>query len=166
MISAQRAHELLDFDPETGLLRWRLTRGKAKAGLPATCRKDGYVVIRLDGTLYRAHRIAWLMTHGGWPNAEIDHIDGNRSNNAIANLRECVGEIVNQHNEHGLRRNNKSGYAGVSWSSVMCKWEAAIKVNYRRRVIGYFDDAAQASAARSLAKAALHAASMEGRNET
>ena len=163
LLTAERARQLLVYEPDTGLLRWREKRGKVMAGDLAGCPKDGYLVVRVDDRLYRVHRIAWLMVHGEWPAAEVDHIDGNRSNNRIGNLRECKDGVVNQHNESRLRRNNRSGYSGVSWSKAMGKWEAALKVDYKRIVVGYFSDPAVAHVARSKAKADMHLASRERR---
>lgn len=87
MLTVERLRELLDYDPETGVFRWKEPRRKCRVGeVAGSLRKDGYVKIQVDGRFYQAHRLAWLCVYGVWPSA-IDHIDGNRANNAIANLR-------------------------------------------------------------------------------
>src|SRR3990167_3120706 len=96
MISQQRLKELLSYNPNTGeFTRLVATgiHGCNKAGVVVGCLSDhptqGYILIRVnnDGILYRAHRLAWLYVYGFWPPADIDHINGNRSDNRIVNLR-------------------------------------------------------------------------------
>src|SRR6266700_4134664 len=83
-----RLRELLSYDPGTGILCWRISKGKRKAGAVAECKsKDGYIAIGHDR--WAAHRIAWAIYYGEWPRQEIDHRDLNKSNNSIINLREA-----------------------------------------------------------------------------
>jgi hypothetical protein len=92
-LTAARARELLDCDPETGTLTWRERPGNPRfntlhAGRPAGCLDPttGYIRLQIEGSLYYAHRIVYLHTKGRLP-PELDHRDGNRTNNAVSNLR-------------------------------------------------------------------------------
>jgi len=151
-LTKQRADELLDYDPDSGIFTWRVSRGRARAGSPAGCiESNGYLRIQIDARQYSAHRIAWLMTHGEFPPDEIDHIDGDRLNNRISNLR-AVTRLENLRNQ-ARQKNNTSGVTGVVWRKDRAKWQSSIKVNWRRKHLGYFDSFDDAVAARTLAEA-------------
>lgn len=149
-IDAYRVRELLDYDPETGKLTWRLggkgTGGKGSiAGYMWRSNRGGpYQLIKLDGKNFRAHRLAWIYVHGRWPAAEIDHIDGNGLNNKISNLREAT-RSENNHNRC-VMSNNRSGLKGAIWDGCKKKWRAIITINGRRKFLGAFDTAAEAHA--------------------
>jgi len=115
MLTQERLKELLEYDPETGVFVWlQTTSNRVKVGSVAGCRRrDGYLLIRLDGKLYLGHRLAWLYVHGEWPANVIDHIDQNKSNNAISNLRD-TSMAVNGLNKDKPRRHNTTGFMGVS----------------------------------------------------
>lgn len=82
-LSFERLREVIACDPSTGLLSW-MASGKA-----AGCRRsDGYLVVRIDRRLYLSHRLVWMCAHGEWPTDHIDHINGDRSDNRIDNLRD------------------------------------------------------------------------------
>lgn len=106
-----RLKSLLRYEPDTGHFFWIETRGPAKAGNLAgsPCNK-GYIVIGVGGRVYKAHRLAWLYMTGGWPLAQIDHINQQKGDNRWANLREAT----NQQNCCNRTRRNKHGYPGVS----------------------------------------------------
>lgn len=98
MINQKRLKEVLDYDPATGVFTWRVElNARGKVGDPAGCNSWGYRVIRIDGRLYGAHRLVWLYVHGRWPDAMIDHVNGDRSDNRIENLREA-NSVQNAHN--------------------------------------------------------------------
>lgn len=113
MITAKRARELVAYDRDTGLFVWRLARRKCTPGKRAGCveNRRGAVVLRLDGKLYFAHRIAWLWMTGDWPNNLIDHRDGDPSNNKWENLRDATPS----ENLANMRkpRKNTTGFKGV-----------------------------------------------------
>lgn len=112
-LTQQRLKELLSYDPDTGAFTWLVTTSnRAPAGTRAGSSSHEYVTIRVDKRRYPAHRLAWLYMTGGWPEAQIDHRDQDRSNNRWANLR---GATLTENNRNtGTRRNNSTGYKGVS----------------------------------------------------
>ena len=145
------------YDPSTGEFRWNVNRrGTAKAGAVAGCEhtdQNGkkYWQISIDGKQYKAHRLAWLVTHGGFPPEQIDHIDGNGLNNRLENLR-AVSNAENQRNAR-KRADNTSGVSGVVWRKDHQKWQAKIQVNRKLTHLGYFTDKSEAIAARKAAEA-------------
>ena len=133
------------FKYEDGDLFWidspnSLVPSGSKAG---SMRKDGYVGIFIRGTYYFAHRIIWEMHNGEIPSGlVIDHIDANRSNNRIANLRICT--FQQNHFNRSKQSNNKSGFKGVSWHKQKQKWVAQIKIEGRNKFLGFFADPVKA----------------------
>lgn len=137
-ITQDRLKSLLLYEPITGKFTWKVNKGSKKAGAQAgNLHLDNHIRIRIDGKIYRAHRLAWLYTYGRWPSQQIDHINHDRSDNRLVNLRE-VDQITN-HQNLGIRKDNKSGSTGVHWDRRMEKWMAFIHVNKVRKHIGYFD---------------------------
>lgn len=150
--------ERLLYDPSTGLFTWRVTAGSRRAlgDAAGTVDSRGYLVIRVGGKQRSAHRLAWLYVHGVWPDFHIDHIDGNKLNNRIANLRD-VSVSVNLQNQKRPRSNSSSGLLGVSLCRQTGKWLAGIGINGRRKALGRFDSPEQAHAVYLEAKRRLHA---------
>jgi hypothetical protein len=158
-MDAARLRYLLDYDTETGLFVWAgrspAPNGKRAAGCAAgTLNNNGYVSIKIDQSSYKAHRLAWLWVTGEWPDGEIDHRNGVRSDNRFSNLR-VASKSQNQQNRK-LNSNNKSGYAGVSWFADTGQWVANIMADGCQKYLGLFDTAEEASARYLEAKAALH----------
>lgn len=110
-LTYERAIEILRYEPETGVLMKKLKNGAWRICGHKPTHNAGYGQVRVDGDVYLTHRLIWLLTYSSWPEHEIDHIDRDRMNNRISNLR-SVTTAENQHNA-GLRRNNQSGYPGV-----------------------------------------------------
>lgn len=150
--STDRLHEALSYDPQTGAFTWRST-GKV-AGFTA---KDGYRQITLDYRRLPAHRLAWVYQHGAWPTGEIDHVNGKRADNRIANLRE-VTRRGNSHNiPPGGQRPNKSGFPGVVFHRASGgRWRAQITVAGKSHYLGIYATPEEASAAYVAAKRRLH----------
>lgn len=98
----------------------------------------GYIVARINKRPYLVSRIAWLLNYGVNPKFEIDHINLNKEDNRISNLR-LASRFQNTCNR-GLQGNNKSGYKGVSFCNVKNKWRARIMVHRKEKFIGYFSD--------------------------
>ena len=156
MLTVERLREMLDYDPESGVFVWKVsTSNRAPVGSSAgTDHGNGYRVIAIDHCTHYAHHLAWLFIYGEYPNQEMDHIDGNRSNNKISNLRH--GTHAQNMQNLSLRATNKSGMTGVSWLKNYGKWEAYITVNYKKINLGYYDDLQEAGAAYLNAKQDLH----------
>lgn len=153
-LTAERARELLDYDPETGILRNRITRGSvAIAGEIAGYEALGYIVVCLDGIQYQAHRVIWLIVHGIWPTNFIDHRDGKKNHNTLENLREATKAQNSQNSP--MRADNTSGFKGVGWHREKSKWRAYIHLGGRRggkyKHLGYYDDINEAADAYSKA---------------
>jgi hypothetical protein len=124
--------QLLDYDPDTGVFRWREGNCRRSAGdVAGNLMHDGrYERIGIGGRSYLSHRLAWFYVYGEWPK-EIDHINRNKRDNRIANLR-AVTRKENQLNR-GLNKNNTSGVKGVM--AAQGKWMAS----YCKRYLGIFD---------------------------
>lgn len=113
MIDINELRRRLSYDAETGLLRWLDPVSRAvKAGTIAGNHTKCYVHVKINGTLYGAHRLAWAIHHGEWPKMLVDHIDGDPHNNRISNLRLATKSQNNWNSSK--RKDNKTGFKGVS----------------------------------------------------
>lgn len=132
----ENSFEDLAYDEQTGKLFWR-RRVNARAGPAAEAgylKPDGYRVIKIAGKGYYAHRLVWHLTHGVWPK-EIDHINGNRDDNRIENLREATGKNNQNRNK---ACNNTSGITGVMFNRKRSKWYSACYSGGKLNFLGYF----------------------------
>jgi hypothetical protein len=130
MLTAETLRDALDYDRESGLFLWKkFKNGNQSVGwFPGSKNSAGYPRINFGGKSYLAHRLAWLFVTGGWPEAVIDHIDGNPSNNRWANLRPAT-RAQNCMNSRPQGR-SASGLKGVSLHSKSGKWVAHINGSY------------------------------------
>lgn len=144
-LTQETLQQLFYYDSETGSFTRLRDASNVKAGRITGCNSNGYKVISINKKLYYAHRLAWLYVYGTWPAKDIDHINCNKSDNRLCNLREAT-HSQNKCNI-GRKRNNKSGYKGVSWHKGAKKWDAKIRANGSRIYIGLFDTAEEASEA-------------------
>lgn len=152
MLTQDRLKQLLDYDADTGVFAWKITKGRARAGAVAGATDAyGYRVIRVDGVLYKAHRLAWLHVYGRWPDGLLDHINRAPSDNRLHNLREAT----QSENMHNATRKSKSGMPGVLWRSERNRWVAQIRVGYKTHVLGSFRSKEEAIAARRKAEQAM-----------
>lgn len=163
--SPELLRQLLRYEPETGKLFW-LPRGQPNsvaigeikrwngryAGKPAmTIRtKSGHLRGDINGVKFYAHRVAWAIHYGAWPDDEIDHINGVADDNRIDNLR-AADKSVNMRNQR-LKKTNKSGAHGVFWSKHINRWKASIYADGRSIHLGCFVDFADAFSARKEAE--------------
>lgn len=156
-ITADRIREVSAYNQDRGLLIATEARqpyieaGKALGYL----RRDGYWYIGVDGRQYLAHRLIWLHVHGEWPKHVIDHIDGNKSNNRISNLRD-VPRYVNQQNIRAPYISSSTNTLGVIWNKRDKRWYAVVTLNRKKRHIGMFTNKDDAVEAYLNAKRILH----------
>jgi hypothetical protein len=155
-LTIERAAAVLSYEPETGLFRWKVkVRFSVPGEVAGRIKDNGYVAISVDGDVYYAHRLAWLFSYGGWPGALIDHIDGDKTNNRIANLRE-VTKQVNAQNLKGPHVGNETGFLGVTPDKKAGGFKAIISHGGRRHWIGRFATPEEAHAAYVQKKRELH----------
>jgi hypothetical protein len=152
--------ELFSYESSTGVLVWKyrpefhfetnrafLVFNSQYAFKVAGCLGScGYHVVGVDGKKLYSHRVCYALYHGKWPKNQIDHIDGDRTNNKISNLRD-IGAKENQRNRR-INNNNKTGLTGVRWDKDRGAFRATIKVNYKTIHLTYTDDFFEACCAR------------------
>lgn len=156
VITAERLRELFHYDPDTGIFTRKVPICNVKAGkVTGSMDTKGHLGFRVDKRMCLAHRMAWLYVHGELPMGQIDHINGIRTDNRIANLRD-VSASVNAQNLHAARSDNKTGLLGVSWKAKANKYVAQIQVDGRVRYLGLFHDPNAAHQAYLNAKRANH----------
>lgn len=154
MITQNRLRELAHYCPETGQFTHLQSKGRKKAGMPAgSLRRDGYVYAMFDGHRAMAHQFAWLYVTGEWPTQEIDHMDGNKANNAFANLRQ-VSRRANTENKRTAKRTSTTGLLGVVRHRD--KFVAKIVHAGKRTHLGVFETPEDAHEAYVQAKRRLH----------
>lgn len=147
-ITHSKLMELLRYDPKSGLFIRRVSRQKHCAGEVAGVLNDqGYIVIKIEGRSYKAHRLAWFYMTGEWPKKDVDHRNRCRSDNRWRNLRD-VSRTINVMNT-GLLASNTSGFRGVTYLPRQNRWLAKC----RRQYLGVFRTAQEASAAYEAARA-------------
>lgn len=137
--------ERLSYDPDSGVFIWIKT-GKTAGWKDQT----GYIHIGINGKTYKAHRLAFLYMNGQLPEYEVDHINGDRSDNKWSNIR-CVTRTENMRNQRKYKCNT-SGHTGVFWHNRLNKWQANIRSEGKLRHIGYYEDIEDAVEARKLAE--------------
>jgi len=152
MITQSILKEYLHYNPDTGIFtRVKRSANAIQVGDVAGClsKSNGYLVFHVLNKLWLAHRLAWLYSYGEWPEHQIDHINHNRTDNRLINLR-AVTHKENTRNK-SLLTANKSGFNGVSWAKDRSKWRAIIEVSGKVIRLGSFDDIKDAIEARKAA---------------
>ena len=143
MINQKYLHEILKYDPDTGIFIWKNRsnvlpwwNSKHEGKIAGSIHVKGYRYILINKKSYKAHRLAWLFVYGEWPKDQIDHINMVKDDNRIENLRNA-NDFQNQANRP-KRSTNKSGYKGVSWSKASGKWKSQTRINGKVVGLGYF----------------------------
>lgn len=152
-----RLLEVLSYDRENGIFTWRIKlspRGKVGTRAGTTGGKYGYRIIWIDGVSYQAGRVAWFYEHGRWPKADIDHTDGDRSNDRLSNLREATRSENNANRR--LSKSNRSGFKGVSFNTREGMWRAAIAKDGKKYSLGSFKSPEEAHRAYCAKAETLH----------
>jgi hypothetical protein len=167
LLTPSELHQFLDVNFEEGILYWKkrdrefFTSDRSAnvwnakhAGKEAlgSAHIDGYRQGNIFSKLYLAHRVIYALKHGEWPNF-IDHINGNRSDNKISNLR----SVTKSENSCNARKPNlnKSGHIGVSWNARDKRWTAYITLNRKRKALGNFVNFEEAVACRKQSQASM-----------
>jgi hypothetical protein len=132
-INPAELHSLFDY--KDGVLTWK--QGRKKGKVAGSLKPTGYTVVEIKNQNIMAHRLVWIM-HNGSIDGQVDHINGNRSDNRIENLR-VVTDYQNQWNRK-IGKNNTIGIKGIRLRKDNNKYEARLCVNNKRIVLGSFDD--------------------------
>lgn len=163
--------ECIYYDKDTGIFTWKVrpshhfnndhgmnTFNSKYSGKPAGTidSSNGYLRINILNKRYYAHRLAWFIEYGYWPSNHIDHINGNKLNNKIDNLREANSSENSQNQKRARKDNKSSGLLGVSFNKQHNKYEANINVNKKRTKLGFFNNKEEAHDAYLKAKSELH----------
>lgn len=173
--SPEVLRQLLRYQPETGRLFWKErpvsmfpgtnarpsehsrkqwnSRCAGKRAF-ASLNCNGYPNGKIFGRSYLAHRVIWKMTYGQIPDGQIDHVNGDKTDNRLCNLRIATA-AQNQHNRPAYRT-NQSGRKGVSWHKRIGKWQARICLGGKLRSLGYFSSLDEAAEAYDRAALELH----------
>lgn len=161
-LTAETLRSLFSYDAATGIFRRLRCADVSHIGDNPTSLDDwGYIRFRVSGRKYRAHRLAWLYVHGTWPTGQLDHINGNKLDNRIENLRD-VSPAANAQNKRRPQARNRTGFLGVSVHNGTGKFVAQISADGRKYHLGLFDKAEEAGAAYLEAKRRLHPGLVEG----
>jgi hypothetical protein len=156
-LTAETLRQLLDYNPETGNFHWKVVRRSAHGatkigGIAGHRMKIGYITIGILGSMYTAHRLAFLWMNGEWPTHHVDHVNRDPACNAWANLREATHK--QNHENRVARRDSTTGILGVYQRSPGV-WQAKIKHNRKSYHLGCFKSPEEAEAARKAAEASL-----------
>lgn len=171
-ITAEQVRAMLEYNENTGEFRWKPrtpdmfedgNQGRAAnakawntklSGKIAGVRcGNGYTAIAIKNKKYYAHRLAILMVTGKWPNHQVDHVNGDRSDNRLCNIREA-SQYENMQN--CTFSTNNSGYTGVSFKAKTIRWIAQINAYGKQIYLGSFKTKEEAAKAYLKAKSKLH----------
>lgn len=152
-LDAEKLRTFLNYDHETGVFTWKVQSSDrmpigSKAG--SLHNRYGYLYIQIDKQRFRAHRLAWLYVHGVMPTNHIDHINRNRSDNRIVNLRDCLP--ANNSKNQTVRKKNKTGILGVGFCKTRRKFYSDIGVGSKTIHLGRFDTLEEAAIVRKEAE--------------
>ena len=162
-LTAERVRELLSYDQETGVMRWRVARRSVAAGRVAGYKeRDGYLRVKVEARLYPVHRLAWLHFYGEWPVDQIDHINGVKDDNRMENLRDVSQQVNKQNMRKAVRKAILSpfhtGLLGASFSLRRQLFISYIRdpVAMKTKYLGSFVTAEEAHQAYIKAKRLMH----------
>lgn len=138
VVTQKQLKQILRYNKNTGTFFWKVSPSNnvpkgAAAGFKG---RDNYCRIKIGNRHYMAHRLAWLYVYGKYPKEQIDHKNRIRDDNRINNLRQAT--YFDNNRNRPIFKNNTSGYTGVSWRPDMGMWIAYIRINGRRKHLGYF----------------------------
>ena len=152
-LTQERVRELFDLDYETGVLRWRVNKHRARMGdIAGNSVGRGYYQVTIDYKMYYLHRVIFLYAFGYLPEHQVDHISRDRLDNRPCNLREVTPQCNTRNT--GVGSKNTSGVKGVSWNKCGRKWRTQIVVG-KQQHLGFYEDFIDAVAARLAAEQCL-----------
>lgn len=150
-ITQKYLKEILHYNPDTGVFTWKVRKHRRrKNGVVGHINPFGYLTIGIDGKCYQAHRLAWFYVYGEFPRKSIDHINHDKLDSKISNLR-VITQTENSRN-CSISKSNKSGITGVHWNKKVNKWCAQIMVNYKNKFLGHFENIEDARQSRKEAE--------------
>lgn len=158
MLTHEIFNELLNYDPITGLFIWKRNRGGGvKAGdIAGRIGVNGYRYMCIDSKQYLAHRVAWFISNGKWPDGEVDHINGDVADNRLINLRDVSPHTNKENIRKAYKSKRSSNMLGVFKSPGRKKWRAQIRVNGKSIHLGCFSTEMDAHLAYLRKKRELH----------
>lgn len=144
LLDVKEISKYLDYSMDTGVFTWKVKTKTSNIGeVAGNTNWRGYTSIWINANTYFAHRLAWAVCNGSWPSADIDHINENKSDNRICNLRQA-NRSQNMFNR-GRNKNNTSGFKGVYFCKGTGKWRSQISIYGKSIKIGRFDTKEDAS---------------------
>lgn len=154
MITQDELKKVLDYDPNTGIFRWKIKNTRTYIGMVAGFKNDnGYISIGVKRKWRGAHRLAWLYVHGYMPESDIDHINRDRTDNRISNLREASRSCNVRNSDVSIT--NKSGIKGVFWNKRLESWQVYIGIHGEIHYLGVHKDKIEAVCHRYAAEQCL-----------
>ena len=140
MLTQAELQSQLNYDPETGIFTWKISKSGIKKinQVAGNTDQKGYRRIKINQIIYKEHRLAWLYVYGEFPKIQIDHINRIKTDNRICNLREATTSQNGFNKE--LNKRNKSGFRNVSWDKHHKKWKVTLRCNKKEIFIGTFKD--------------------------
>lgn len=140
LITYEEVNALLNYDPETGILTWKVDRGSNNkaGGVAGGISEHGYIRISLNSIRYTAHKLIWLLYYGEHPSSKIDHINRDGLDNRICNLR--LVSVSDNNFNRSIQKNNTTGYKGVCQKKSTGKYWAQIYKNGKMTYLGSFHD--------------------------
>lgn len=153
-MSIDAAHRLFSYDASTGLFNRRVAMSKYPAGSPCGTHRHDYMYVRYQGKMILAHRLAWAMHHGEWPTVPLDHINMDRMDNRIENLR--LSSVTENNRNRGADKRNALGIKGVAFDRRSGRYVAKISADRVTHHLGHFQTRDEAAHAYNKAALRLH----------
>jgi len=156
-LTQYRLKQLVQYDEIAGAFTWRVKpcSNIQEGSIAGTLRRDGYSQIQIDGHLVQTHRLVWYYCYGHWPVGVIDHINGDRNDNRISNLRDTTASGNNQNRRTAIH-NKSTGLLGASFVKRKGKYQAQIKINGKQFGLGLYKTAEEAHQVYLKAKREYH----------
>lgn len=153
MLTQQTLKEYLHYNPNTGIfvrIKDPYRNPNAIGNIAGGLTNNGYIDIRIKGKKYPAHHLAWMYMYGDFSQKHTDHINHDKTDNRISNLREV--SILENTQNRSKRKDNKSGFTGIIWKAERNKWFTYITVNKKKLYLGIFTELENAIAVRKQAE--------------